>query len=75
MWVRVKTETSELPEEWINLNLMENIEIDRDELNIQFMSNDNEFTYDFHRNESDFIAIQNVLKGIKVSYQEVRNEL
>jgi hypothetical protein len=64
-----------LPEEWINLNLMENVEIDRDDKTIQFMSNDNEFTYDFKENEADFIAIQNALKGIKVSYQEVNDEL
>jgi hypothetical protein len=31
MWIRVKSETDELPEEWINLNLMENVEIDRDD--------------------------------------------
>jgi hypothetical protein len=75
MWIRVKSETDELPEEWINLNLMENVEIDRDDKTIQFMSNDNEFTYDFKENEADFIAIQNALKGIKVSYQEVNDEL
>jgi hypothetical protein len=73
--IRVKSETDELPEEWINLNLMENVEIDRDDKTIQFMSNDNEFTYDFKENEADFIAIQNALKGIKVSYQEVNDEL
>jgi hypothetical protein len=75
MWIRVKSETDELPEEWINLNLMENVEIDRDDKTIQFMSNDNEFTYDFKENEADFIAIQNALKGIRVSYQEVNDEL
>ena len=75
MWVRIKKETKDLPEEWINLDNIENVEIDRDDKTINFFGADQEYSGDFEDNEEDFLAIQNALKGIKVSYQEVNNEL
>lgn len=70
MWVRVRRESKDLPEEWINIANMENIEFNSDDNSISFFGKDEEYAFE-DMPDDDFLAVKNAMMGIKPIYQKV----